>query len=193
MNGMRVVAMAVLLLGVAGCAHNSIVGDGSVRSDMFFGDVGITGDACDITVLDGSRVTKLSLIGNDNEVTVEQGVTLYQIEFWGRNNVVSIPEWLSVRATQVGTNRIVRRPLEPGMPAQWEPYQPQPMSPEPAPWPPAESAPGTEPTTPPPATYEEYNPGEEPGIAPPPTLEIEQLPPLEPLEDDAQQTASPAE
>lgn len=102
-----------LLLGAAGCAHNSIVGDGAVRTDQFFGDVGIASDDTDVTILRGSKVPKLSLLGSDNKVTVQDGVWISKIEFWGKRNVVSLPEGMTYSTTHVGTdNQILRRPRE---------------------------------------------------------------------------------
>lgn len=138
-----IASMAGLLL-TAGCASTPLVGNGVSRADQFFGDVGITGSGSVVTILRGSRVNKLSILGNDCSVTVEDGVRLYKIEFWGKNNTVSIPEYLIVRTAEVGTNQIIRRPREVRPPAdesRWEPppierapesssYRPRPVQPE---------------------------------------------------------------
>mgnify|MGYP000629378080 CR=1 FL=1 len=142
---MRTIVLATLTAGVilaaAGCAHNPIVGDGAVRSDLFYGDVGITGNGATVTIQRGSKVHKLSVIGNDCNITVEDGVTMYKIEFWGKNNTVSLPDDLVVHTTQVGANQIIRRPrqprpateLEESAPVPWPPATIPPAEPQPAP------------------------------------------------------------
>lgn len=107
----RGIAVGLLVLAT-GCAHNSIFGDGGMRSDQFFGDLGITGDQNGITVESGSRLHKLSILGHNNTITVAENVRIAQIEFWGKGNTVSLPEDMVVRTTEVGTNQIIRRPRE---------------------------------------------------------------------------------
>lgn len=131
MRTTMVVAMMAGLLLVAGCASTPLVGDGVSRADQFFGDVGITGSGSVVTILRGSKVNKLSIIGNDCSVTVEEGVRLYKIEFWGKNNTVSIPEYLGVRTAQVGTNQIIRRPRETRPPLDTPAWEPLPAEPRP--------------------------------------------------------------
>ncbi len=140
---------AGLLLAAAGCAHNPIVGDGVVRSDLFYGDVGITGNGATVTIQRGSKVHKLSVIGNDCNITVEDGVTMYKIEFWGKNNTVSLPDDLVVHTAQVGANQIIRRPRQTRPTTEYE---------EPArtPWPPP-TTPPVEPETTPPASGSEFD------------------------------------
>ena len=103
-----------LLLVTTGCAHNAIVAHESVRVGTFFGDLGIKGNGNSMTVLRGSRLTKVSFWGDHNTVTVEQGVTLAHVEFFGKHNTVSIPDTLMVRLTEVGEgNKVLRRETPP--------------------------------------------------------------------------------
>ncbi len=100
------------LLATTGCAHNSIVASNMTRADRYYGNVGITRHSNNITIVRGSKVPKLSILGNNNTVTVEDGAWLQRIEFWGKGNIVSLPEHLAVRVTEVGDNQIIRRPRE---------------------------------------------------------------------------------
>lgn len=113
--------LVTVALLTTGCAHNSIVGDGAVASNRYFGDVGIWGDGSTVTVLRGSKLNKLSILGNDNNVTVQDTATINHIEFWGKRNTVSIPEDLIVRTSEVGRNQIIRRVRQPITPNEWAP------------------------------------------------------------------------
>lgn len=103
-----------LLLACSGCASNPRVGNGITASERVFGDYGVTGHNSNLTILRGSKCTKLSVIGDNNTITVEEGAMLYRIEFWGKGNVVSVPDTLLIlRTTQVGANQLIRRPTAP--------------------------------------------------------------------------------
>jgi hypothetical protein len=120
MRTMAVVLMVVLagLLVAAGtgCAANPVVGTrGNVQAQQYFGDVGVTGHNQNVTLLTGSRVRKLSILGDRNTVTVQDEVTIYRVEFWGSGNTISIPEHLSLRVDDIGNNQILRRPREVSM------------------------------------------------------------------------------
>jgi hypothetical protein len=100
-----------LLLMATGCAHVATVGRGAGSVGVYFGDLGITGYDNTVTVQNGSKLTKLSFIGDGNSVIVEDLVTLPYIQFWGSNNTVSVPEWVMMRIVDVGRgNRVIRRP-----------------------------------------------------------------------------------
>jgi hypothetical protein len=130
----RVMLLSALAAGLAlvnmGCAPNPMVGHNMVMSQQYFGDVGITGHGNNLTVLPGSRLHKLSLIGDNNTITLQDDVTVWKIEFWGKGNTVSVPEYLSVRTNDVGANQIIRRPYTSApMPRTMEPapaYNPPP-------------------------------------------------------------------
>ncbi len=111
MMRMLIAAVTVgILVGTTGCAHNAIVANNAMRVGVFYGDVGVKGDANNVTIMRGSRVPKLSILGNQNMVTVEEGVTLAHVEFWGLDNTVSIPETLTIRITEMGRgHQIIRR------------------------------------------------------------------------------------
>jgi hypothetical protein len=133
-----------LLLAVFGCARGApIVGHRVVQEGTYYGDLGITGNGSNVTVLRHSRITKLSIIGNNCTVMVEEGAGLGKIEFWGNGNVVSIPDVLIVRSNNVGANQIIRRPRPPA-PVVEDPYA--------APPPPLAPMPSARPAEPPPTT-----------------------------------------
>lgn len=186
------VLLATLLVSVPGCARGlKIMGHGVSRSTQAFGDVGITGNDCDLTLVRGSRVIKLSVIGDNNNITVEEGAVVNKVEFWGHGNVVSIPEYLRLRSDEMGTNQIIRRPRERRVTGDWPPPVATPdeytaTSPrrpvsEPEPeadqaWQPAPA----QPTAPPPVTEPVYeHEEEEPEFRPPPQHEPATPPPLE--------------
>lgn len=107
-----IVACTILLTAglAAGCGANRISGDHIRQRNIWYGNLGISGDYNDITVARGSRLIKLSVLGHHNEVTVEEGVTLNKIEIFGDRNTVRIPEQLIVRVNQAGKgNQILRQ------------------------------------------------------------------------------------
>ncbi len=110
---MRAIVACTVLLAtglIAGCGANRISGDHIRQRNIWYGNLGITGDYNDITVARGSRLIKLSILGHHNEVTVENGVTLNKVEIFGDGNTVRIPEQLIVRVNQAGKgNRILRQ------------------------------------------------------------------------------------
>ncbi|MGD8450976.1 MAG: hypothetical protein PVJ57_04085 [Phycisphaerae bacterium] len=111
MNRIVLVVMALgVLLGVCGCAHNSLAGDQSTRTGVYFGDVGIWGSGNQWTVQRGSRLTKVSFFGHQNTVMIEDDVTLPKVEFIGDDNTISVPEYLMFRVTEIGkNNKVIRR------------------------------------------------------------------------------------
>ncbi|MGE0482157.1 MAG: hypothetical protein AB7Q17_16980 [Phycisphaerae bacterium] len=55
---------------------------------------------------------KLSIIGDKNNVMVEENVPLARLEIWGSNNTVNVPEGIYFRVTQVGkNNQVIHRPI----------------------------------------------------------------------------------
>jgi len=168
------IVASVLVVSATGCASSSIVGTGVTRVDRFYGDVGITGSNNNLTILSDSRVSKLSILGNNCTVTVQDGVMLYRVEFWGKGNTVSIPETLVVRTTEVGSNQIIRRPREQRHIFEWERLDDRARF-----MPPEEREPAVEPTpefifepVPPPQDVEPTEPSSD-------EIEYEALPPVE--------------
>lgn len=137
------VPLGLIVLACApGCARHVIVAHNSTESAVMYGTVRIVGHHNDVTVEDFSRIEKLSIIGDGNTVFVEDNVYLVRtIEFWGNENVVSLPQKLTVAVRQVGANRIVVRQPESTPPPTTEPpptdIEPPSVDTEP---PPAESA-----------------------------------------------------
>lgn len=117
-----------VLLMLTGCAHNAVVSDGVTRTGKYYGSFGITGDNCDVTVEEESKLSKLSFLGNGNRVTIEDGASCNRVEFWGRNNTVSAPYGLVMTVREVGEgNRIINRPRTPRMVDElYSPAQPLP-------------------------------------------------------------------
>lgn len=111
-----------LLVAAGGCASHSIVGHGVTQAGQYFGDVGMVGHGTNLTVQAGSKVTKLSIIGDDCRVTVEEGAWVGWIEFWGNGSTVSIPADMVTRTSEVGANQIIHRPCAPYSPEEWSPY-----------------------------------------------------------------------
>ena len=106
---MKRTTFLALLATVSGCASNAIVGHGRSQSGRYFHPVGITGHGINLTIGSGSKVPKLSVIGDDCTVTIEDGADVAKIEFWGNGSTVSVPGNLVVYTTQVGNNRIIHR------------------------------------------------------------------------------------
>ncbi len=118
------VASLLLLFGASGCvASNRIVGHKIQQDGAWYGEFGITGHLNEITVLSGSRLQKLSVIGDGNFVVVQDGVTLGKIEIWGENNFVSVPTDLIVRKNISGSKSLVV-PRAPGEPPPRRPSEP---------------------------------------------------------------------
>ncbi len=106
----RLAALAVMGVGLGGCATSAIVASDSTGSGIRFGSLGIFGHNNNFTALDGSKLSRISVIGDGNTITVEDGATLRKIEFWGKNNVVSVPANLVIRQSNVGNgNQIMPR------------------------------------------------------------------------------------
>ena len=120
-----------LVLANAGCAPNATVGHSIVMNQQFFSDAGFVGHGDNITILSGSKINKLSVLGDNNTITVQDNVTVWKIEFWGKGNTISIPEDLYVRANSIGANQIIRRPRAVMPMPRYEPapYTPLPTEP----------------------------------------------------------------
>jgi hypothetical protein len=101
------------LMALPGCAHNVVGAHDARRSGVFYGDLGIPASRTDVRIERLSKLRKLSIIGGNNDVFVEDGASIEHIEFVGASNTVSLPEHLIVRITELGNNNeIIRRPLE---------------------------------------------------------------------------------
>ena len=111
----------VFLLSV-GCTSTQRIAQSNGNVDAkWFGELGITGHINTVRMQPGSKLDKLSIIGDGNKVFVDDHVILAKIEIFGGNNEVSIPRTLIVREYIVGHGSyIVRR--DPIIPA----IQPQP-------------------------------------------------------------------
>lgn len=113
-----ILSAAVVLIGLTGCASNSIVGHGTVQAGRYVGEVGIAGNGDTVTIQEGSQVSKLSVVGDGSRITVEDGAEVSKIEFWGNGNTVSIPDGLQVKVAAMGTNQVIRRSVDAKEPAQ---------------------------------------------------------------------------
>lgn len=128
-NAFLACAAVTVLLSVGCTSTQRIAQSGGNYSDKYFGELGITGHVNTVRVLAGSKLDKLSIIGDGNKVFVEDHVILGKVEIWGGNDEVSIPKSLIIREYIVGHgSAIVRRdpvipPLAP-QPALEEIYAP---------------------------------------------------------------------
>jgi hypothetical protein len=125
MNGKWFGMAACGLLLASGCAYDSVVGSGTTGSGQAFGTWGRTGYGNNYVIERGSKLHHISIIGDNNIVTVQEGVTLQKIEAWGSNNTFYVPDTLKdVRLTQVGKgNRVIMYPRGEQPPV----VQPQPI------------------------------------------------------------------
>ncbi|RMF74193.1 MAG: hypothetical protein D6744_14750, partial [Planctomycetota bacterium] len=96
-----------------GCS-NRIVGNNITQANTWQGELGITGHLNNITIKNGSNITKLSVIGDANKVHVEDRVTLGKVEVWGQRNKIYIPDYLVIRESIVGNGSEVVR-VHPGI------------------------------------------------------------------------------
>ncbi len=102
--------LSAAALFVAGCANTTIRGTGSRHEQVFYGDVGISGEDHDVTMLPGSQVRKLSIMGEDIYVFVTDGALVDKIEIVGENNEVSCPAGVTVEYSELGEdNRLIHR------------------------------------------------------------------------------------
>lgn len=166
---MSVFAMGLLVLA-AGCAANAIVGNQATGVGPYYGDVGMVGHSQVVTISRGSRVSKLSIQGDNCNVTVDDDAIVGKIEFFGHGSTVSIPEDLVLRATQVGANTIIRRQRATRSLEEWPPYRETtpPVTPETkpgtgAPGPMGKAAPAPAPGEKPPTKLEPVDAGPTPG------------------------------
>lgn len=105
-----VVFTGVALAFLSGCGMEMrVVAHRTDTNKQWFGDMGITGHQNKVTVAAGSRVEKLSIIGDGNTVFVEDNVTLSKVEVWGERNSISIPERLIIRDSLFGKGNIIER------------------------------------------------------------------------------------
>lgn len=126
MSRMWIVAVAVLA-GAAnvGCSTNGSWASGITRSEIFNGQLGITGHENNYTIETGSSLDRLSIIGNNNRITVQWGVKLGKVEIWGQNNTVALPNYLIVRKSIVGNNnQFIETPREQFLPPREVRYYP---------------------------------------------------------------------
>ena len=107
---MGTVLVSSMLVANIGCAANPVVGDNAQRTGRYSGNVRIVGHSTHLTIQEGSVVPKLSIVGDNCSVVVEDGVQLGRIEFWGNGSTVSIPRGMKTWVSKVGVNSIVRRP-----------------------------------------------------------------------------------
>ncbi|MCK4342519.1 MAG: hypothetical protein KAY37_12440 [Phycisphaerae bacterium] len=100
----------VLLTGGAH-SHTSISGTGSKHEQVMHGTVGISGEDNELTILPGSEVTKLSIMGDDICVFVANGAVVGKVEIVGEDNEVSCPKGMIVEYSEMGEdNRLIYRP-----------------------------------------------------------------------------------
>lgn len=106
----ELISLCGLLLALTGCAGNSIIAHKTTRSAQWYGDVGITGHQNVVTIERNSLVFELSIMGDGNEIIVEDDASLAKIEVWGSNNTISLPANMHPKYRNVGdNNRVLNR------------------------------------------------------------------------------------
>lgn len=85
------------LMLTACTSENRFVGNQLTREGRWYGEFGVVGHLNTVTVLEGSRLTTLKVVGDGNNVFVEDYVPVGKVEIWGANNEVSVPDVLFVR------------------------------------------------------------------------------------------------
>lgn len=120
-NAFLACASVAVLLSVGCTSTQRIAQSNGSYEAKYFGELGVTGHVNTVTIQRGSKLDKLSIIGDGNKIFVDDHVVLAKIEIWGGDNEVSIPRTLIVREYIVGQrSAIVRRDV------QAPPLQPQP-------------------------------------------------------------------
>jgi hypothetical protein len=104
------VLVSIMLVVNIGCSANPIVGDNVQKAGRYSGNVRVVGSNTHLTIQKGSVVPKLSIVGDNCSVMVEDGVELGRIEFWGNGSTVNIPRGMNTWVSRVGVNSIVRHP-----------------------------------------------------------------------------------
>lgn len=108
------VAVAATLTALAGCAHNAITGDGSRHELVLHNTARLDGEDIDLTILAGSDVRKLSIVGEANRVVIENGAVVHKVEIVGEDNEVICPAGMAVEYTEIGEDNDLRyRPRQP--------------------------------------------------------------------------------
>ncbi len=96
------VVAAVFTAGGCAAQQTSITGDGVKQAQVIRGDVGITGEDHELTILAGSDVSKLSIWGDEIKVRIEDGAVVRKIEIIGEDNTIYCPKGLSVEYSAIG-------------------------------------------------------------------------------------------
>lgn len=107
-----IVAGTATVLLLTGCAHTGLRGHAGQYERTFRDEVGVWGNANEVTLLRGSEVSKLSILGDANRVTIENGATIRKLEIAGRDNVVQYPDGERFEYNYLGIhNRLIRKPV----------------------------------------------------------------------------------
>ncbi len=103
-------AMTLAVASLGGCAaqRTSITGENVDQEQVVHGEVGITGEDHEVTILAGSDVSKLSIWGEDIRVHIADGAVVRKIEIIGEDNTVSCPAGLSVEYSAIGDDNKLR-------------------------------------------------------------------------------------
>ncbi|MGD8450928.1 MAG: hypothetical protein PVJ57_03845 [Phycisphaerae bacterium] len=101
-------AVALALLALSGCAHNAITGDGSRHDLLLHNTARLDGEDIDLTILAGSDVRKLSIVGEGNRVVIQDGAVVHKVEVVGEDNEVTCPAGMRVEYTEIGEDNDLR-------------------------------------------------------------------------------------
>ena len=97
--------VSAVVLCCAGCAHNGNHGDGGEVVGEFYFEKGIWGDGHNVLVKRGSKLKKISVIGNHNLVTIEEGVYVAKVEVVGNDNTFYYPHNCEPERSVIGNNK----------------------------------------------------------------------------------------
>ncbi|MBN2445260.1 MAG: hypothetical protein JXO22_00925 [Phycisphaerae bacterium] len=110
MNVRAILCVFAGSLLLTGCASNAITGDENRHEQVYYGELGITGEDHEVEVLRGSDLRKLSIMGEGNHVYIQDGALVAKIEIVGEDNEVSCPADLGFEFTEIGEdNHVTRR------------------------------------------------------------------------------------
>lgn len=71
-------------------------GDAKQISDVFAGNISITGSDNQLTIRAGSEVPQVTLLGSSNVITIEDGADVAVVQGIGNENVVIAPQGVDV-------------------------------------------------------------------------------------------------
>lgn len=106
-------AVMALVAGVVGYRQlvmaNYTISGGKSISEVFEGTISVLGNENIITIKSGSNVEWITLAGNDNRVLIEPGAQVGRIRGLGQGNTIIAPPELELDASQLKGDNNQRR------------------------------------------------------------------------------------